>query len=351
MSSSPVPQRANLEQVAAIAGVSRATVSRVVNGWASVTPELRARVELAIAELGYVPNQAARTLVTRRTDAIALVASEPDRRVFGDPFFSAIIRGVSQELIAAGVQMTMLMAQTYADIDRIGRYLGTAPIDGVLLISEHAAYDPLPAALVAAGVPLVIGGRPMQPDLAIPYVDNDNVGGARLAAEHLVARGRTVIGTVTGPDDMSAGLDRLAGFAAGLGTAFRATRTEAGDFTQASGEDATLRLLARVPDLDGLFAASDLMALGALRALRRSGRRVPDDVAVVGFDDISQSAEAEPPLSTIRQQTLLQGRAMARLILARTRPDLVPDAETGLPDLRGLDHVVLPVELVVRESS
>jgi DNA-binding LacI/PurR family transcriptional regulator len=349
--SSKAPGRANLERVAALAGVSRSTVSRVVNGWASVDPELRARVERSIAELGYVPNQAARTLVTQRTDTVALVVSEPDERIFGDPFFGGIVRGVSQGLIDAGLQMVLLMAQSQRDLDRIEKSLRAAPPDGVLLISEHAGYDPLPAAMIQAGVPLIIGGRPLQPGLAIGYVDNDNVAGALLAVEHLLARGCAVIGTITGPQDMSAGVDRLAGFAAGLGRAFRADRVEGGDFTQLSGEIAVGRLLGRAPDLDGLFVASDLMALGAMSALRRAGRRVPEDVAVVGFDDIALAALADPPLTTIRQQPILQGRAMVHLLLATARPDLAAPRADDLPDPQGSDHLVLPVHLVVRESS
>lgn len=351
----PTPgSRPNLERVAAVAGVSRATVSRVVNGLPTVAPELRERVERAVRELGYTPNQAARSLATRRTDTLALVASEPDARVFGDPFFSGIVRGVSQECIRAGMQMMLLMAQSFDDLERVEAYLRAAPVDGVLLISEHAQHDPLPAALRRAGIPFVVGGRPFEPEadgVPVRYVDNDNVAGGRLAAEHLLALGRSVVGTVAGPADMTAGIDRLAGFAAVLGRRHRARRVERADFTQAGGEEATRRLLARVPDLDGLFVASDLMAVGALRALARAGRRVPDDVAVVGFDDIEAAAASQPALTTVRQETTLQGRAMVRLLLAAERPDLLADPVPGLPDLRDLDHLVLPVGLVVRDSA
>ena len=343
--------RPNLEQVAAIAGVSRATVSRVVNGLASVAPELRERVERAISQLDYVPNRAARSLVTRRADAVALVASEPDDRLFGDPFFSDIVRGVSHELSRAGLQLTLMLAQSYPDLDRIERYLRSAPIDGVLLISEHATHDPLPRSLVRAGTPVVIGGRPLRPDVVTPFVDNDNVSGARQATEHLVQRGRRVIGTVAGPRDMAAGMDRLDGYRSALGRAFRVARVEHGDFTTPGGEEAAARLLARVPDLDGLFVASDLMALGALKALRRAGRRVPDDVAVVGFDDIPMAAFADPTLTTVKQQTVLQGRLMARMLLVTARPDIAVAEDDGLPPVRGVGRLVLPVALVVRESS
>lgn len=343
-------RRSNLEDVAAAAGVSRATVSRVVNGWTTVAPDLRARVERAVEELGYVPNLTARSLMTRRTDAVALVAAEPDPRVFGDPFFSGIIRGVSQELMQAGVQLVLLMAQSVEDLGRIEQYLRTAPLDGVLLVSEHSSHDPIPAAMATSGMPLVIGGRPIHPELGLPSVDNDNVGGARLAAEHLRTRGCRSLATIAGPADMTAGIDRVEGFLAGLGGDLSESRIAYGDFTQSSGEEAAAHLLDTVPDLDGLFVASDLMALGALRALRQRGLRVPDDVAVVGFDDIPLAAAADPPLTTVRQQTLLQGRAMARMLLDRARPDLALTPAPELGDVTS-DRLLLPVELVVRDSA
>lgn len=343
--------RVSLEEVAAHAGVSRATVSRVVNDVPTVDSEIRARVEKSVKALGYQPNLAARTLVTRRTDTVALIASEPDIRVFGDPFFSKVVRGATTEVGAAGLQLLIMMAQTEEDMARVGRYVTSGAVDGVLLISEHESVDPLPPALQAAGVPLVIGGRPMQDGVTVPYVDNDNVGGGRMAAEHLRGLGRTAIGTVAGPQDMTAGLDRLAGFREGLGDAFDPTLVERGDFTQAGGEAATARLLERAPHVDALFAASDLTALGALKALRDAGRRVPEDVALVGFDDIEVAGFSAPPLTTLRQRTVLQGRAMVRLLLARIRPDLVGPPLEDVPDLRGADHLVLSVDLVVREST
>jgi DNA-binding LacI/PurR family transcriptional regulator len=343
--------RPNLEDVAARAGVSRATVSRVVNGHTSVAPELRERVQRAVDQLGYVPHQAARSLMNRRTDAIALLASESDIRVFGDPFYSGIVRGITQEVNRAGLQLILLMAQTDDDLDRAKQFLRSGSMDAVMLISERSIDDPVPGMLERLGIPYVIGGRPLQPGLAAAYVDNDNVFGSTMAARHLASLGRSAIGTIAGPADMCAGIDRLTGFKKGLGRAFRAARVEQGDFTSAGGQAATERLLQRVPDLDGLFAASDLTALGALIALRAAGRRVPEDVALVGFDDNDFAAATDPPLTTVRQDPVLMGRTMVRLYLARHRPDIVLPPDDLVPNVEGVDHVVLPVHLIVRESA
>jgi DNA-binding LacI/PurR family transcriptional regulator len=342
--------RPNLEDVAAMAGVSRATVSRVVNGRATVAEELRERVQDAIDVLGYVPNQAARALMTRRSDAIALVASEPAARVFSDPFFSGIVRGVSMEANRAGLQLVLMMAQDFDDLERVKRFLRSSPVDGVMLISGHDA-DGLPEELQRLHTPHVIGGRPTHEVPGALYVDNENLVGAELATRHLVGLGCTVIGTITGLLDMPVGVDRLAGYTNALGPAFREDLVESGDFTQRAGEIAMDRLLERAPDLDAVFVASDLMALGALSALRRAGRRVPGDVAVVGFDDNGFATTAEPRLTTIRQDPVVQGRAMVRLYLAHHRPDIALLPEEGLPEVGGGEHVVLPVSLVVRESA
>lgn len=335
-----------LEQVAAQAGVSRATVSRVVNGLDTVDPALAAKVRAVISRVGYSPNLAARSLMTNRTDLIALVAHEPDTRVFGDPFFAGIVRGVSQELALARLRMVLVMIQNPGDVEEFNAYLRAGHVDGVLLISEHGS-NPISSQAKAAGLPIVLGGRPLDPTPGLTFVDNDNLGGAEQAARHLAGRGRRRIATIAGPGDMSAGVDRLEGFRNGLGDRFDQTLVEAGDFTLQGGAEAARRLLRRRPDVDGIFAASDLMALGTLRVLREAGRSVPRDVAVVGFDDIELAALSDPPLTTVRQHTQDQGRLMVRTILAllargvRTGDELPKDAVS----------VVNPVELVVRQSS
>src|ERR671931_30972 len=280
-----------LEEVAALAGVSRATVSRVVNGSPRVSAEARSLVQRAVAQLGYVPNRAARSLVTRRTDSIALVMSEPEDRVFSDPFFARIVRGVSAELAATEVQLVLVMARSPAQEERLERYVA---------------------------------------------------GGHAVAVQHLLARGRRRIATITGPLDMAPGLDRLDGYRDALRAAgARATRrlVEEGDFTEESGQRAMRALLERAADMDAVFAANDLMAAGALDALRAAGRRVPEDVAVVGFDDSVVSRWSEPRLTSVAQPVEEMGRQITRLLLAR-----IAGEAAGV-------SVILHTNLVVRESS
>jgi len=330
-----------LDEVARVAGVSRATVSRVVNGSPKVGPEIKRQVDRAIDRLGYVPNQAARSLVTRRSDSIGVVIPEPPGMLFGDPFFPRLLRGVSSELSARNLQLVLLMPQSSLEESRAQRYLTAGHVDGALLVSLHGN-DRLPDALAARGVPVVVGGRPPS-GAAVSYVDVDNVGGARAAVAHLIAGGRRSIATIAGPSDMAVGTDRLEGYRQALAAAGRdrdPSLEVAADFTQQGGADAMSRILDGRPDVDGVFVASDLMAAGAFQVLRAAGRRVPDDVAVVGFDDSSIAAASEPPLTSVRQPIEEMGREMVRLLLEQaSRPGSVPR------------KVILATELIERASS
>ncbi|MCF6735500.1 LacI family DNA-binding transcriptional regulator [Blastococcus sp. KM273129] len=298
----PRPPTPTLEQVAALAGVSRATVSRVINDSPRVSPEARDAVHAAVEALRYVPNRMARSLVTRRTDTIALVLSESNTQIFADPFFARIVRGLSARLADTEQNLVLLAARGRREQEKVARYVRQGHVDGVILISLHRD-DLLPDLLARSPVPLVLSGRPFD-GRPVPYVDADNVGGARAATSHLLRLGRSRIGTVSGPLDMVAGLDRLTGYRAALAAAGAPASPELvaeGDFTEAGGSRAMTRLLGDVPDLDAVFVASDPMAVGALRVLRAAGRRVPEDVAVVGFDDAEVAATCDPPLTTVAQ--------------------------------------------------
>ncbi|MEK9517886.1 LacI family DNA-binding transcriptional regulator [Streptomyces sp. NPDC087908] len=335
--------RPTLEEVAARAGVGRGTVSRVINGSPRVSEQAKAAVERAVAELGYVPNRAARALAGSRTDAVALVIPETEARLFAEPYFLDIIRGVSSELADADKQLLLTLIRSEQERQRFEQYLAAQRVDGVLLVSVHAA-DPLPDQVRALGLPAVLNGRRTE-DEPVAFVDSDNTGAGRAAVAHLAARGRRVIATITGPLDMYVARCRLDGYREGLAEAGLDAGEElvaTGDFTEEGGRQAMRRLLDRRPDLDAVFAASDVMAAGARGVLREAGRRVPEDVALVGVDDSAVARHMDPPLTSVRQPIEEMGRTMARLLLQEI-------AEPGEPD--GQPRRLLPTELVVRASS
>jgi DNA-binding LacI/PurR family transcriptional regulator len=324
--------RPTLDQVAAQAGVGRGTVSRVVNGSPQVSPEARAAVQAAIADLGYVPNRAARSLVTRRTDSVALVISESEDRLFGEPFFAGVVRGISAGLADTPLQLWLAMSRSPMERLRVEYHLTSQYVDGVMLLSLHND-DPLPAVLAERGLPVVIGGPPSESASSVGVVDVDNAGGARRAVGHLRGLGRRRIAVIAGPPDTAAGAARLAGCGP-----WPPDLVAHGDFREAGGAEAMRQLLIRRPDLDAVFAASDLMAVGAMTVLRAAGRRVPEDVAVVGFEDAAFARHTDPALTTVHQPVEAMGGEMARLLA-----DMIHGA--------GPRQVVLDTHLVRRASA
>ena len=320
--------RPTLEAVAALAGVGRGTVSRVINGSPNVSAKAREAVQQAIDELGYVPNRAARALVTRRTDTVALVVSESELRVFDEPYFAGTIRGIGSALAETGLQLILAMAQSRGEHQRLEHYLTGQHVDGVLLLSLHGA-DPLPGRLEEMGVPTVLGGRPVGP-APYSYVDMDNRAGARQAVKHLLGLGRSRIVTIAGPQDMGVGVDRLAGYRDALLTSGVAELVAFGDFSEESGAAAMTRLLVAQPDLDAVFAASDPMALGAMRVLKSQGRTIPGDVAVVGFDDSKVAMHTDPPLTTVHQPQAAIAAEAVRLLSQASRVPLPEPARLAL---------------------
>ncbi len=331
-----------LDDVAAFAGVSRSTASRVLNDDTYVSAVAREKVLAAVRDVGYSPNQAARSLVTRRTGAVALVLSEPEARLLDDPYRTAVMHAGYRELADVGRQMLLIFSDTREDVSKTIRFLDGGHVDGALVFAPHRA-DVLPGALRSLRIPVVFGGQAAGIQHGVPVVDFDNEGGARLAVEHLIATGRRRIGTIAGPQDQSAAIDRLSGWRRTLLDAGLAHRgwAEDGDFTVSGGASAMARLLERQPDLDAVFVASDTMALGALRTLGAAGRRIPEDVAVVSFDDNAQLAPAMvPPLTSVHQDPRHQVRTMVRTLVGLL--DQQPDPPT---------QQVLPVTLTIRAST
>lgn len=328
-----------LEEVARVAGVSRSTVSRVINDLPGVSGRAREAVTRAIQHLGYVPNEAARSLVTRRTNSIALVVSEPGDRVFGDPFFAGVLRGIHAGLAGSKRQLVLMMLAEDGDGEQLEKYLCSGHVDGALVVSMHGT-DPLPKRLADAGLPVVVGGRPLcGPE--VPYVDADNFTGGLLAARHLVSRGRRRVATIAGPEDMAVGIDRLVGWRRGMSEARLATDAVVhSDFSVEGGAAAMAELLDRHPGIDGVFAAADIIAVGAIRELSARGLAIPGDVAVVGFDDSVFATSVTPTLTTVRQPVEEFGRTLTWRLLAQLA------GEEHLPP-----SILLPTDLVVRDST
>lgn len=333
-STSPRRRGVTLEEVARHAKVSRATVSRIVNGSTTVDADLARRVARSIEALGYVPNLSARNLARRRSGAIALVVPEAVERFFADPFFGTLVAGIHDELTAAGMILEIIIATRD---EKAALHLLGGAADGVILFALDA--DVGLAERLATSLPVVIAGRPGPPiPTTVPYVDVDNRAGARAATEHLLARTSGVVATVTGPLDVSAGEDRLAGFLEAHAACGRAPGPViAGDFTARSARDAVDAVLDARPS--GLFVANDVMALTLIEMLTTRGVRIPEDIAVAGFDDAPAASTATPPLTTVRQQSRSQGATLARVLLA------LIDGATPQP------ATIIPTELVVRQSS
>ncbi|WP_329262474.1 LacI family transcriptional regulator [Streptomyces sp. NBC_01478] len=326
-----------LDEVALRAGVSVGTVSRVINNRRHVSQKARQAVESAVAELGYVPNVAARSLASQRRGAVVLAISSDDPALFANLFFAEVITGVNAVMEETDLELLLILAAGERGRDRLTRILQSRGADGVMLLALRD-HDPLAKVAEAGNVPVVHGGRSLE---RAPrwYVDADNRGGAREAVEYLISKGRRAIATVTGPLDMHAGVSRYLGFREAVALAgLDDHRVAHADFSEVGGAVATARLLDEHPDLDAVFVASDAMAAGALQVLRERGRAVPEDVAVVGFNDILTARHTRPALTTIRQPIVALGSEMTRMLVR------VLAGEEPTP-------LILPTELVIRESA
>jgi LacI family transcriptional regulator len=328
-----------LEQIAKLSGVSRSTVSRVINNHPNVKARVRQRVLEVIAETGYHPNPAARSLASQRSGIIGLVIPRAVQSLFTDPYYPRLMQGVAQACNANDYTLSLFLFHTEDEEQKLyPKVLRTGLIDGVI-VSASQISDPLIPQLIDNQVPFVMIGRPNNlPDVS--FVNADNAVGAYSATSHLIRLGYKRIATIAGPLNTTVGLDRRRGYLDALNDRSRsideALMVE-GDFTELGGYAAMQRLIPYRPD--AVFVASDTMAFGALRSLREAGLSAPNDIAVVGFDDLPTSALSDPPLTTIRQPI--------RRVGAQAVETLIDILVNGSEPPR---RITLSTELVIRSS-
>jgi LacI family transcriptional regulator len=337
--------RTTIKELARLSGVSVGTVSRALNGYTDVSPETRERVMRLAAELDYTPAAAARTLVTERSHVVGVFLDtgegHPDVQ---HPFFHEVLGGLKDMIGAAGFDLLLFASEQPGNGYGPHSYLKRARhhrVDGTVLMGVDTA-DPEVERLLRSDIPCV-GVDVVLSGPGNSAVSSDNVEGAALAVRHLVERGHTRIATITGQMDKAPARDRLRGYREEVqrqGLAYRDDYVAYGDFYVESGAAGMDALLALPEPPTAVFAASDLMAAGALGTVARAGLRVPEDVAVVGFDDILLAGLTQPPLTTLRQDKLGLGAAAAEALMALIEGD--GDAQAV---------VTLPVELVVRSST
>jgi LacI family transcriptional regulator len=328
----------NLEEIAELTGVSRSTVSRVINNDPNVNESTRERVWAIVRQVNFHPNAAARGLAAGRTRVLGLVIPMGVSALFTDPYFPILIQGVSSACNANDQSVMLWLAEPEYERRTIRQIMHSGLIDGAI-VASMLMDDPVVQALAEGDLPFILVGR-HPTNTRVSYVDTDNLDGARKMVAHLLRLGRSRVATITGPQNMIAGADRLAGYSAALhdrGLAVDLELIVEGDFTEAGGYSVMQRLLPRRPD--AVFVASDIMAVGALRAIRDAGLRVPEEIALAGFDDMPFAERSEPPLTTVRQPIVrMGGTAVEMLIDLIEHPDSAPH------------RIILPTELVVRKS-
>ncbi len=330
--------RLTIIEIAKHAGVSRSTVSRVINDDPHVNADTRQRVHAVMQKMNFQPNAAARGLAAGKTRILGLVIPMGVAALFNDPYFPQLMQGIAAACNQYNYSTMLWLAEPEYERRMIQQIVSAGLIDGVIVASALND-DPVVEALIQKNIPFILVGRhPTHTN--INYVDVDNRISARDAVFHLLRLGYAHVATITGPHSMIAGVDRLNGYKDALrarGIALDSHLIAEGDFTEDGGYDAMLRLLPHMPE--AVFVASDVMVLGALRALREAGKRVPEDVAVVGFDDMPFSARVDPPLTTVRQPI-----SRAGFVAAETLMDILVE-ESAAPR-----RVILPTELVIRDS-
>jgi LacI family transcriptional regulator len=328
-----------LEDIAKEAGVSRSTVSRVINDDPNVRETVRKRVQEVILSSGYRPHAAARALASQRSWMLGLVLPRSVSSFFADPYFPRLTQGIAQACNQFDYTLSLFLVGSKTDEEKlIPRVTRTGYLDG-LIVQSGQRDEQLIDSLVGSGIPLVIAGRPFRTD-KVSFIDVDNVNAACNAVSHLIRLGYKRIGTITGTPNGTVAIDRLEGYRKALtdrGRDVDESLIAEGDFTEAGGYYAMQQLLPVRPD--AVFAASDMMAAGAMRAVREAGLRIPGNIALVGFDDLPHATLSDPQLTTMRQPVYQFGIRAVEILI-----DLI---ENGQEPAR---RVIMDTELVVRAS-
>lgn len=330
----------NLEDIAHLSGVSRSTVSRVLNGHPNVSDRTRERVMKVVQLYDFTPNPAARALASQSLHVIGILIPYLVNEIFSDPFFPQLIQGITSTANQARYNVTLWLSSADIDSDTFYTQVFNPRLaDGVIVSSAVVDY-PMLARLDSMEKPYVLIGRPNVNAESINYVDSDSVTGAYLLVKHMIERGRQRIGMIPGHKELTASQDREQGYRKALeeaGLSFNLVGP-AGEFQKQGGYESMQFLLEH--GVDGVFAASDMMALGAIQAIRDAGLSIPADVAVGGFDDVSFGSDSNPPLTTVRQPIGELGHRAAQILLDIIRGELMPPY-----------HHTFPVEFIVREST
>jgi LacI family transcriptional regulator, galactose operon repressor len=327
-----------LNDIAQMSGVSRSTVSRVINGNPNVNEQTRKKVLDLIQKIGFQPNLAARGLAVGRTRVIGLVIPTALTAIFSDPYFPLVIQGLATACNTHGYAVMLWLAEEEYERKTISQVLYNGLIDGVI-VSSMLIDDPLIERLSESQRPFITIGRHPTND-RLNFVDVDNRAGAYQGVSYILHTGRKRIAMITGPRNMIAGLDRHLGYEDALrerGLHLQPELVVEGNFSDISGYLAMKQLLPQCPD--AVFVASDVMAFAAMRAIQEAGLCIPEDIAVVGFDDIPTAATSKPPLTTVRQPIQRTGRVAAEMLIERIER---PETQSC--------RIVLPTELVIRSS-
>lgn len=328
---------ATIADIAKAVGVSRATVSLALNGKPGVAPETRRQVLKTAKKLSYKPNALAKGLVLRRTETLGVII--PD---ISSPFYAELVRGVEQEASANGYHLILCTTAGKLSKEELYlRLLGERRVDGMILMTPRGDEEVI-RQLQSEEFPLVVADRDVQAADGVVEVIVDNLHGALIAMEYLIGLGYRRIGFIGGTPTLQASRDRLRGYQLAIhehGLPFQDDWVCTGDFLKEGGYRCMKELISIEPPLDAVFAASDLMAIGAIQAIREVGKRVPDDIAIVGFDDIPLAAHFDPPLTTVRQPMAEMGAMACRLLLQLIRGEEILERK-----------VILQTELIVRGS-